>query len=122
MTSASPRPRDEKDKRDTRGRRKENFDDAVEVAEALAEELGGVGIARRLYEKARKYLSREYLERIERLEARQEELLETNALLTRAGADYVVALDDLKEENTKLRKEIEELRALLSSIDGQNGE
>lgn len=121
MTSVSPSQRGPKEKGE-KNRRKENLDDALEVAEALAEELGGIGIARRLYEKARKYLSREYLERIERLEARQEDLLQTNALLSRAGADYVVALDELKEENEQLRIEMERLRALLATPDGGEGE
>jgi hypothetical protein len=111
LTGASPNPRDEKTTRNSSSRRKENFDDALEVAEALAEELGGVGIARRLYEKARKYLSREYLKRIEALEARQEELLQTNALLTRAGADYVVALDELREENERLLNQLREIQS-----------
>lgn len=106
MTGAAPNPRDEKSERSSRDRSKEKLDDAIEVAEALAEELGGVGIARRLYEKARRYLSREYLDRIEALEARQEELLQTNALLTRVSTDYLAAMDELRKENARLQVEL----------------
>lgn len=111
MTSISPQPQsnDPLEHKRKSDRRKENFDDAIEVIEAIAEEAGGIGIAKRLFEKVKVRVSREYIERIEVLEDRQEQLLQTNSVLTRMGEECVERIDSLKEENAKLRIQIREL-------------
>lgn len=95
---------------------KSSVDDALEVAEVFAEEVGGIGVARRLYEHFKRRLSREFIQRIEKLEERQEELLATNAFITRAGNEYVVRLDELNIENDRLRRKLEQYEALESDL------
>lgn len=94
-----------KDSEDPRKRaeRKENVDDAIAIAEIMAEDLSGVGMVKRVYERLKRRAAREYLEKIDELEEAHRELMRTNAVLTRACEDAMQRQDELIAELKRLQ-------------------
>ncbi len=60
MTESNPKNGNEK----ARGKRGERVDDAIEIAELIAEEAGGLGVAKRIGGKVKQWISKEYIEKI----------------------------------------------------------
>lgn len=97
-------------KKNNKRRSKKHLDGAVDLIEIISEEVGGIGLAKRVHQKIKAYFAREYIRRIQLLEVRQEELLETNAVLTRLGQDCIERIDALQEERRRLKAEVSLLK------------
>lgn len=114
MTEHTPKPDTAKKKPDQD--RKDAVDDAMEIAELLAEEATGIGITKRLWQRGKKIVGKEYLEEISALKTRQNELLETNNVLTRMSGECVKRIDELEAKVNKLKDENEALRRQNSEL------
>lgn len=86
--------------------RNETVDDAIEIAELVLEEATGIGAAKKIGLKVKRWISKEYISKIEYLENRQKEILDTNALLNKMCQDALKRIEELEDENLFLKSQL----------------